>query len=203
MARVGLNLERLTRAAMELADDVGFEQVTVSAVARLFDVKAASLYSHLKSSHDLKTQIALAALDEMANLAAEAVAGRAGRDSLIAFANAYRDYAQAHPGRYEAARMPLDSDTAAASAGPRHTQMMRAILRGYPIAEAEQSHAIRVIGSVCHGYVSLEMSGAFSHSPPDSNESWIRTLEALDTLLANWPAAGPIGTTPCGQSTEP
>ncbi|PTR19396.1 TetR family transcriptional regulator [Rhodococcus sp. OK519] len=191
MARVGLTLERLTRAAAELADDVGFEQVTVSAVARLFDVKAASLYSHLKSSQDLKTRIALLALEEMANLAGEAVAGRAGRDALIAFANAYRDYAGANPGRYAAARMPLDADTAVASAGPRHTQMMQAILRGYHIAEPEQVHAIRLMGSVFHGYASLEMSGAFSHSPPDSQQSWMRTLDALDSLLTNWPAESP------------
>ncbi|NKT06622.1 TetR family transcriptional regulator [Rhodococcus hoagii] len=191
MARAGLTQERLTRAAAELADDVGFEQVTVSAVARLFDVKAASLYSHLKSSQDLKTRIALLALEEMADLAGEAVAGRAGRDALIAFANAYRDYAEAHPGRYAAARMPLDADTAVASAGPRHTQMMQAILRGYRIAEPEQVHAIRLMGSVFHGYASLEMSGAFSHSSPDPQQSWMRILDALDSLLTNWPAESP------------
>ncbi|NKR26036.1 TetR family transcriptional regulator [Rhodococcus hoagii] len=191
MARAGLTQERLTRAAAELADDVGFEQVTVSAVARLFDVKAASLYSHLKSSQDLKTRIALLALEEMADLAGEAVAGRAGRDALIAFANAYRDYAEAHPGRYAAARMPLDADTAVASAGPRHTQMMQAILRGYHIAEPEQVHAIRLMGSVFHGYASLEMSGAFSHSSPDPQQSWMRILDALDSLLTNWPAESP------------
>ncbi|MFC4604310.1 TetR/AcrR family transcriptional regulator [Rhodococcus kronopolitis] len=191
MARAGLTAERLTRAAAELADDVGFEQVTVSAVARLFDVKGASIYSHLKSSQDLKTRIALLALDEMADRAAEAVAGRAGRGALVAFGDAYRDYARAHPGRYEAARMPLDADTAASSAGPRHAQMMQAILRGYRIAEAEQVHAIRLMGSVFHGYASLESSGAFSHSSPDSQESWIRTLDALDTLLANWPTENP------------
>lgn len=50
MVRAGLNAERLTRAGAELADEVGFDQVTVSALARRFDVKVASLYSHLKSS---------------------------------------------------------------------------------------------------------------------------------------------------------
>lgn len=50
MARVGLSAERLTLAGAELADEVGFEQVTLSALARQFDVKVASLYSHLKSS---------------------------------------------------------------------------------------------------------------------------------------------------------
>ena len=58
MPRAGLTPERLAVAGAELADEVGFEQVTVSAVARAFDVKVASLYSHVKSSNDLKTRIA-------------------------------------------------------------------------------------------------------------------------------------------------
>ncbi|POX45244.1 TetR/AcrR family transcriptional regulator [Streptomyces sp. Ru72] len=188
MARAGLTTERLVRAGAELADEVGFDQVTVSALARRFDVKVASLYSHLKSSHDLKTRIALLALEELADRAAEALAGRAGRDALTAFANVYRDYAREHPGRYEAARFRLDPETAAVSAGGRHAQMTRAILRGYDLTEPDQTHAVRLLGSVFHGYVSLEAAGGFNHSAPDSQESWTWILDRLDALLRNWPA---------------
>jgi AcrR family transcriptional regulator len=187
MVRAGLTTERLVIAGAELADEVGFDQVTVSALARRFDVKVASLYSHLKNSQDLKTRIALLALEEMADRAADALAGRAGKDALAAFADVYRDYARRHPGRYAAARYPLDSETAAASAGPRHAQLTRAILRGYDLAEPDQTHAVRLLGSVFHGYVSLESAGGFSHSAPDSQESWTRILDALDSLLRHWP----------------
>ncbi|MFG2350969.1 TetR/AcrR family transcriptional regulator [Streptomyces phaeochromogenes] len=186
MVRVGLTTERLTRAGAELADEVGFEQVTVSELARRFDVKVASLYSHVKNSHDLKTRIALLALEELADRVAAAVAGRAGKDALAAFADAYRDYAREHPGRYDAARFRLDPETAAASAGVRHSQMTRAILRGYDLTEPDQTHAVRMLGSVFHGYVSLEMAGAFSHTAVPSQESWSWTLDSLDTLLRNW-----------------
>lgn len=188
MAYAGLTTERLTRAGAELADEVGFDQVTVSELARRFDVKVASLYSHLKNSRDLKTRIALLALEELADRAADALAGRAGKDALIAFANVYRDYAREHPGRYAAAQFRLDPEAAAASAGGRHSQMTRAILRGYDLVEPDQTHAVRLLGSVFHGYVSLELAGGFSHSSPDSAESWSRTLDALDALLRSWPA---------------
>ncbi|MEV3853835.1 WHG domain-containing protein [Streptomyces sp. NPDC050095] len=189
MVRVGLNAERLARAGADLADEVGFEHVTVSALARRFDVKVASLYSHVKNSHDLKTRICLIALEELADRAAEALAGRAGKDALTALANVYRDYARAHPGRYASAQFRLDPEAAAASAGVRHSQMFRALLRGYDLAEPDQTHAVRLLGSVFHGYVSLEMGGGFSHSAPDSDETWVRTLDALDALLRNWPEA--------------
>ncbi|RLV04443.1 TetR family transcriptional regulator [Streptomyces griseocarneus] len=189
MVRAGLTTERLVQAGAELADEAGFDAVTPSALARRFDVKVASLYSHLKNSQDLRTRIALLALEELADRAADALAGRAGKDALTAFANAYRDYAREHPGRWAATRLRLDPETAAASAGGRHARMMRAILRGYDLAEPEQTHAIRLLGSVFHGYVGLEAAGGFSHSAPDSQESWARALDALDALLRNWPTS--------------
>ncbi|WP_405995781.1 TetR/AcrR family transcriptional regulator [Streptomyces sp. NBC_00986] len=185
MARAGLTPERLTLAGAELADEVGFEQVTVSALARRFDVKVASLYSHLKNSQELKTRIALFALEELADRVSDAVAGRAGKDALAAFADAYRDYAREHPGRYAAARLRLDPETAAASAGVRHSQMTRAILRGYDLAEPDQTHAVRMLGGVFHGYVSLELAGGFDHSAPDARESWAWIVDSLDALLRN------------------
>ncbi|MGV4988401.1 TetR/AcrR family transcriptional regulator [Streptomyces sp. NRAIS4] len=188
MVRAGLTTERLVRAGAELADEVGFDQVTLSALARRFDVKVASLYSHLKNSQDLKTRIALLALEELADRAADALAGRSGKDALTAFADVYRDYARTHPGRYAATRHPLDPAAAAASAGGRHAQMTRAILRGYDLPEPERTHAVRLLGSVFHGYVSLESAGGFSHSAPDSQTSWTRILDALDSLLRDWPS---------------
>ncbi|MFF0791246.1 TetR/AcrR family transcriptional regulator [Streptomyces spiralis] len=188
MPRAGLTTERLVRAGADLADEVGFDQVTVSALARRFDVKVASLYSHLRNSQDLRTRIALLALEELADRAADALAGRAGRDALAAFADVYRDYARAHPGRYAAARLRLDPETAAASAGVRQAQMMRAILRGYDLPEPDQTHAVRLLGSVFHGYVSLELAGGFSHSAPDPQDTWTWILDRLDALLRGRPA---------------
>ncbi|MFB6613012.1 TetR/AcrR family transcriptional regulator [Streptomyces sp. NPDC056367] len=185
--RVGLTPERLVHAGAELADEIGFERVTLSELARRFGVKVASLYSHLKNSHDLKTRIALLALEEMADRAADAVAGRSGKDALAAYAGVFRGYARQHPGRYAATQFPLDTETALASAGVRHARMTRAILRGYDLAEPEQTHAVRLLGSLFHGYVSLENAGGFSHSDPDSQESWERAVDALDSLLRNWP----------------
>ncbi|MDX3801204.1 TetR-like C-terminal domain-containing protein [Streptomyces sp. AK04-3B] len=189
MGRVGLTTERLVRAGAELADEAGFEEVTVSALARRFDVRVASLYSHVKNSQDLRTRIALLALEELADRAADALAGRAGKDALTALADVYRDYAHEHPGRYAAAQLRLDPETAAASAGVRHAQMTRALLRGYDLAEPDRTHAVRLLGSVFHGYVALELGGSFSHSAPDTDETWVRVLDALDALLRNWPAA--------------
>jgi AcrR family transcriptional regulator len=187
MARAGLTADRVTAAAADLADEVGLDGVTVSEVARGFGVKTASLYSHVSGSHDLRLRIALLALHEMAELVTEAVAGRAGRDALGAYADVYRSYAREHPGRYAAAQLRLDAETAARSDGARHAAVVRAILRGYDVEGDEQTHAVRLIGSTIHGYVTLELGGGFSHSAPDTDVTWARVLDALDALLRSWP----------------
>ncbi|KAB1942569.1 TetR family transcriptional regulator [Micromonospora sp. ALFpr18c] len=187
MARAGVTAERLTLAAAELADEIGMENVTVAALARHFGVKDASLYFHIRNAHDLRVRVALLALAELADRVASALAGRAGKDALVAFATAYRDYAKAHPGRYAAMQVDLDPETAAASAGVRHAEMTRAILRGYRLAEPDQTDAVRMMHSTFHGFVSLERTGGFRHTPRPADESWARTLDALDAVLSNWP----------------
>ncbi|WBB67116.1 TetR/AcrR family transcriptional regulator [Micromonospora sp. WMMD812] len=187
MARAGVTAERLTQAAAEMADDVGFDSVTISALARRFGVKDASLYFHIRNAQDLRIRVAALALTELADRVADALAGRAGKDALVAFANAYRDYATRHPGRYAAMQMDIDPETAAASAARRHAEMTRAILRGYHLPEPDQTDAVRMLHSTFHGYVSLERSGGFRHTPRTTDASWARALDALDTLLRNWP----------------
>ncbi|MEV3921704.1 TetR/AcrR family transcriptional regulator [Actinomadura coerulea] len=195
MARAGITAERLARTAAELADEIGFDRLTVSAVARRLGVKDPSLYAHIENVRELKVRVALLALEELADRVAGAVAGRAGKDALVACAGAYRVYAAEHPGRYAAARFELDPETAAASAGPRHAEMTRAILRGYDLPEPDQTDAVRFLGSVFHGYVSLELAGAFGHTAREADASWTWALDTVDFALRNHPSREAAGRT--------
>ena len=186
--RAGLSERRVVEAAAELADELGFEQLTLSAVARRFGVQVASLYSHVAGADDVRAGVACLALEELADSAASALAGRSGAEALVALGNVYRDYAARHPGRYDAARFPLTPEAAAASAGPRLAEMTRAVLRGYELGKEDETHAVRLLGSVFHGFVSLEAAGGFSHSRPSSRRSWERILDGLDAMLRSWAA---------------
>lgn len=186
MPRAGLTPDRVALIGAELADEVGFAHVTPSAVARRAGVQVASLYAHVRSADDLRVRVALLALAELADRGDAALAGRSGRHALVALGDVYRDYAREHPGRYDATRHRLDAETAAASAGPRHAALSRAVLRGYGLTPSDETHAVRLLGSVFHGFTSLELAGGFAHSAPASQESWLRILDALDTTLRSW-----------------
>lgn len=189
MARAGITVDRLVALGADLADAEGLDAVTVTALARHFDVRPASLYSHVTGTEDLRTRIALLALVELADRAAAGLAGRSGSQALTALADAHRDYAREHPGRWAAARLRLDPEAAATSAGPRHAAMARAVLIGYDVPATEQPHAVRLLGAFLRGWVDLELAGSFGHSLPAADVSWRRSLAALDHLLSTWPEA--------------
>lgn len=179
-------------AAVDLADEAGYENVTLSALARRFNVKDASLYAHVRGLRDLRTRMALLAGGEMTDRIAAAVEGRTGKEALAAFAGAYRGYALAHPGRYAAAQIRLDEATVTGSPALRRTaEVAYGLLRAYGLEEPDLTDAVRLLRSSFHGYCALESAGAFG-APRDLEASWDRMIDALHLTLLNWPrrAAG-------------
>ncbi|WP_327137704.1 WHG domain-containing protein [Streptomyces sp. NBC_01340] len=187
MARAGLTPDRVVEAAADLADEVGVENVTLSALARRFGVKDASLYSHVKNLRDLRTRVALLAAGEMIDGIATAIAGRAGKDALVAFAGAYRTYALAHPGRYAATHAQIDPAVGAASDAFRRTaEITYGMLHAYGLSEPDLTDAVRLLRSTFHGFCALEAIGGF-HAARDVQTSWERALDGLHTALEHWP----------------
>jgi AcrR family transcriptional regulator len=187
MPRAGLTPDRITAAAADLADEVGFENVSLSALARHFGVKDASLYSHVRNLQDLRGRMALLAGGEMIDLIAAAVAGRAGKDALAAFAGAYREYALRHPGRYAATQLPLDQTLVTGSPALRRTtEITYGMLRAYGLDEPDLTDAVRLLRSTFHGFCALEAGGGFG-APREVRRSWDRSVEALHLALTHWP----------------
>lgn len=184
--RVGLTSDKIIGVASQLADEQGFDNLTLAAIARIFSVRLPSLYAHVTSLHELKKGVALQALQRLAERTEAAVAGRAGKDALIALVDTHRDFAQEHPGLFEASRYSLDGESAARSGGARLARLNHAMLRGYDLGDEDRVHATRLIGSFVLGFSLLELAGSFSHSAPDAELSWRRDVDGLDALFKSW-----------------
>lgn len=170
MPRVGLTTDRLVEAAAELADEVGFDNVSISALARRFGVKDASLYSHVRNLRELRTRLALLVGGEMIDRIAVAVVGLAYKEALVAFAGAYREYALRHPGRYAATQIRIDQgidrELAAESPAPRRTaEITYGMLRAYDLDEPDLTDAVRLLRSTFHGYCTLEAAAWLRCAP--------------------------------------
>ncbi|MDQ4113648.1 MAG: WHG domain-containing protein, partial [Actinomycetota bacterium] len=160
MGRPGLNRSAVIAAAADLADELGFDAVTISVLARHLGVRSPTLYSHISGATDLRTAVTAYVLDELADATSTAMATGEGRDLLVAYADAIRDFARRSPGRYDATtrqRVPPapgpaaeipDSVAAAITAGRRNADLVLTVVRSYGIAETNETYAVRLMSSL-------------------------------------------------------
>ncbi|HEY2288183.1 MAG TPA: WHG domain-containing protein [Streptosporangiaceae bacterium] len=191
MPRAGLSPASVTEAGALLADEVGFDQLSMGLLAERLGVKTPALYNHVTSQAQLAHRIAILATTELADAIRDATQGRAGRDALVAGAQAMRRYVREHPGRYAAgnAARPAGPDDALMAAADRVLRSWAAMLRGYRLDPDQEIHALRTLRSMLHGFATLEAAGGFQlDAPVDASFAWMITF--IDHGLQ---AAAPAG----------
>src|SRR3954465_11266349 len=87
--RPGLNRERVVDEATVVADEVGFDRLSLAAVADRTGVRLPSLYKHIESRDGLRRDVAVRALGELADALGPAVADRTAGEGLRVMAGAY------------------------------------------------------------------------------------------------------------------
>ena len=183
MARAGLDAASVVDVAAQLADRDGLEQLTLARLAAELGVRAPSLYAHVGGLDDLRDRIGALGVVELTDALSAAAAGRAGREALHAVALAYRAYARERPGVYAAMqRAPEPGDGERDAAAARLVGVLTAVLRGYGLEGDDAIHAVRLIRSAMHGFVSLERAGGFALAPA-LDETYERLIEMVDRGL--------------------
>ena len=176
MPRAGLTGDDVVASAAGLADEIGFQGVTMGLLADRLGVRAPSLYKHVGGLADEQHRLATLALTELGEVIRDAVQGRAGIDALAALLTAVRGYVTAHRGRYMATVgvEATGPDDPLQAAGTRVINSIAAVLRGYGIGEGEMDHALRTIRSTMHGFAMLEASHGFQwDADPDESFEWM------------------------------
>ena len=186
MPRAGLTTGLVTEEAGRLADEVGFENLTMSALALRLGVRQPTLYKHVSGTTGLHREMAVLAKTELADVLRRAAVGRARDEALVAIADAYRAWATAHPGRY-AATVPAaaSGDSQDERAGLEAVQVVTDVLGGYGLSGEDAIDATRALRSTLHGFVTLQSSGGFG-LPADVERSFRRTIEGLIGVIAHW-----------------
>lgn len=182
MPRAGLGTAAVVAAGANLADEIGFLGLTMGQLAERVGVRTPSLYKHVAGQDDLHRRIAALALDEAADAIGAAIQGLAGRDALRAAARALRAFVLAHPGRYAATvgLEPTGPEDPIALAAARGLAPFTAVLRGFDLAPAELTHALRALRSVFHGFATIEAAGGYQWSTgTDESFEWLIDLVDL------------------------
>ncbi len=183
MPRAGLSTQKVIAEAAVVVDVVGWDNLTLAAVADRLNVRLPSLYKHIASLTALRQGVAALATRELADTLTSAAVGRSGSQALFAIANAYRDYARTHPGRYQATiRAPQPDDTAHVDAAGAVLRVVLAVLAGYGISGNDAIDITRALRAALHGFVTLEVAGGFG-MPQDIDHSYRRMLTGFDRAL--------------------
>jgi AcrR family transcriptional regulator len=193
MPRAGLSAARVVQAGAELADELGYANLTLLRIADRLGVSPPSLYKHVASLADVQHQVATLAMSEMGEKVRDAMVGKSQRDALAAFVRVAQDYVTAHPGRYSStvgAELGGPEDPLV-QAGARVIGSLAAMLAGYGVPDDEMVHAIRTIRCAVHGYAMLQATNGFQWSPgPEESLDWM--ISFLDRGLQG--LHGPVRT---------
>jgi len=182
--RAGLAAASVTEAGAALADEVGFDQLSMGLLAERLGVKTPSLYKHVDNLADLNHRIAILAMIELGDALRDATQGRAGGDALAAAAHAMRAYVKEHPGRYAAGNgaQPTGPDDPLIPAANRLLGSLSAVLRGYQLEPSDEIHALRMLRSILHGFATIEATGGFQFDT-DIDESFTWMVDLIDRGL--------------------
>jgi AcrR family transcriptional regulator len=191
MPRAGLASASLTEAGAQLADEIGFDRLSMGLLAERLGVKTPSLYKHVGSLADLAHRIGVLAMTEVGDALRDATQGRAGRDALTAAAQALRTYVKQHPGRYAAgnAARPTGPDDPLIGASARVLDSLSAALRGYQLDPSQEIHALRMLRSALHGFATLEVADGFQIDV-DVDDSFNWMINLIDHGLKSAHVAG-------------
>jgi len=177
--RVGIDRDAVVRAAAKIADDEGWDALTLARVAGKLRVRSPSLYNHVGGLEDLRRELKLLVMHELNTALTRATIGKSRDDAVRALAAAYRAFVKRHPGTYAATMVAAPkNDPAVEAAAGQIVETLLSVLSGYGLDRREGIHAIRAMRSAVHGFAALEIAGGFG-IPLDVDKSFDWLVSSL------------------------
>jgi AcrR family transcriptional regulator len=177
--RVGIDRDAVVRAAAKIADDDGWDALTLARVAGKLRVRSPSLYNHVVGLEALRRELKLLVMRELNTALTRATIGKSRDDAVRALAAAYRAFVKRHPGTYAATMVAAPKNDPAVEAAAGHiVETLLSVLSGYGLDRREGIHAIRAMRSAVHGFAALEIAGGFG-IPLDVDKSFDWLVSSL------------------------
>lgn len=182
MPRAGLDPEIVTKAAASIVDADGPAALTLARLAINLGVAPPSLYKHVAGLDDLIVRVTTLSLSRLTDELKTAAVGRSGRQALLAIAEAYRRFANEHPGLYALTQGRLKP--AQNSEAARGVEILVAVVKSYNVPDDLLIDAARVVRAGLHGFADVEARGGFqlAHSV---DKSFMVLIDGLDASLKN------------------
>lgn len=179
MAKAGLNKEKIIEFAAKEVNQVGISNITVRSLADKLGIKAASLYSHIESFDELKTDIMNYGWKMLEQQMLQSAAGVSGYDVIRAMCNAFYSFAVENPGIFEV--MLWYNKYASEDNNQTTNKMFDVIYRIFKsvnISKENTEHIIRTLRSFLQGFSMLVNNNSFGN-PVSIEKSFEMSIDIL------------------------
>src|SRR5688572_16866622 len=109
-SRKNIDFNQVLQTAVTLADEGGFESVTLASVAGKLGIRIPSLYNYVQGLAGLGYELILWGVRQVTDLLRRAAVGKAGEDAIFSVATAMRTFALTHPGIYNMTQRASSGD---------------------------------------------------------------------------------------------
>lgn len=165
MARAGLDKNGVVEKAAQLANKMGFENISLKILADSLGIQPPSLYNHIKGLDDLQNELMLYGWSHMEERMLEAAVGVSGYDAWESICRAFYGYATENPGIFGAM---LWYNKYQSEEARRVTERLFAICSkitaSLNISEETCNHLIRTFRAFLEGFCLLVNNNAFGHA---------------------------------------
>jgi AcrR family transcriptional regulator len=180
--KLGLSPEDVLAAAEEIVNADGLEALTLASVAEKLGIRSPSLYAHVPGGlQELRRQLALRGAGALEDELRDSAIGSTGLEALRRIFVAYRRFATAEPGLYDALDRAVQDqlDEELADALTWLAEPIDAALTQAGIPSPERPHLLRTVRACLHGFVTLESAGAFDAGDAEIDGSFARLVDLL------------------------
>ncbi len=177
-----LDYDTVVGLAGDLLDESGLEGFRLGAVAERAGVTQPALYRHIDGAAALWRGLGLDTRRRLADELTTAGVGRSGPDAVRSVAHAWRHFAHEHPGRYRSTeRCPVRGDAELVAAVELVRSILRSSIQGFGLDDESLDHAVVMLRSALHGFVSFELGDAIATDgrTSDVDDSFEHLIEML------------------------
>ncbi len=183
MTRTKLSRESVVDAAAVLVDRDRWQQLTMTALARVLGVQGPSLYHHVGGVEGVLAEVQVRAQADLSDCLQRAAMGRIGRDCFRAMAQAMGGYAMEHPGLYELAQSePMDAVRVHVASEPSRAALT-AVIESFGIPDPSLDLLLTCLAPL-HGVLVLARSGAIG-APKQRDAIYRRVTDLVILMLEN------------------
>ncbi|MFY9639434.1 MAG: TetR/AcrR family transcriptional regulator [Rhodomicrobium sp.] len=160
-ARPKTSRAEIVSAALDLINEGGADGLSMLAVAQKVGVRGPSLYKHFPDRATLLKAVESHLFEKLGAALADAAPGCGDRENAKQMASAYRNFAKQNPRGYALMFASGLPDAEAATIRRAAAQPALDLLYGL-LGDADAAlSAARAFTAFCHGFVSMELAGAF------------------------------------------